>query len=96
MATKRTIPVFSSIDFDAPILVPVLADERLWCKYARRDDASGAGGCPEFRGGPGERPYCGLNGIERSTLCAFDEAPDAQIWREIEESVAEYRARGWM
>lgn len=100
MATKRKVPILPvnnilKATIETLLVEPVRADERLWCKYARRDDAAGSGACPEFLGVPDQRPYCGLNGRERATPCAFDEAPDAQIWREIEESVTEYRARGW-
>ena len=77
-----------------PVITPIWADERLWCKYARRDDVNGASQCPMLCSQPNRRPYCRLNGSERRSPCVFDEPNDAPIWRDITESVAEYRARG--
>lgn len=78
-----------------PVYTTVWADERKWCKFARRDDAAGSSQCPMLCNQPNQRPWCRLNGKQRMSLCVFDEPNDATIWLEITESVAEYQAKGW-
>lgn len=78
------------------ILTPIWTDERKWCKYARNDDIDGGNRCPMLCNQPNQRPYCRLNGNERKSPCAFDEPDEAMIWQEINQSVAEYKARGWV
>jgi hypothetical protein len=69
---------------------PLWGDDRVWCKFARRNDIHGAINCPNLQDG-----ICSLNGSEAPTPRAFDEPPDAPIWGEIRDSVAEYRRKGW-
>jgi hypothetical protein len=78
-----------------PVPNPSWADERKWCKYARRDDIEGASQCPMLCSRPNQRPYCRLNGSRARSLCVFDEPDDSIIWQEINKSVAEYKANGW-
>jgi hypothetical protein len=80
---------------NVPILTPIWADERKWCKYARNDDVDGASQCPMSCSLPNQRPYCRLNGSKRQSPCVFDEPNDAAIWQEIRQINAEYEARGW-
>lgn len=81
--------------FFTQIFIPIWADERKWCKYARNDNIEGASQCPMLCSLLNQRPYCQLNGSSRKSPCAFDEPDDAVIWQKINESVAEYKARGW-
>ena len=79
------------------LIIPVVwADERKWCKHARKDDIEAAADCPMLCSRPNERPYCRLNGAERHSPCAFDEPDDAPIWHQINESLVEYQANGWL
>ena len=74
--------------FTIPLVRPIWADERQWCKYARAFDIDAASHCPENRSG-----RCALNGC--ATPCVFDEPLNAPVWRDIKESVDEHRAKGW-
>jgi hypothetical protein len=71
-------------------------DERCYCRFALRGDRTGAASCPEFRPArPGQRSWCGLNGAERKSPCAFDEPATAEIWQRIGAYLGEARAKGW-
>lgn len=70
---------------------PLWGDNRVWCKLARSNDIRAAVACPNFKG-----DYCSLNGAEVQSPCVFNEPPDALVWTDIRESVAEYRKKGWL
>lgn len=78
---------------------PLWGDERVWCKFARRNDIRAAVACPNLNGcSPGgtAKGLCSLNGAETQSPCAFDEPPDAPVWDDIRGSVGEYRKKGWI
>src|SRR5262245_40599655 len=67
-----------------PLISLGACDERRWCRHVLANDAAGAASCGELRNGAGIMPWCALNGAERRSPCAFDEAADSPLWQKVQ------------